>query len=166
LGPFFIWAVLFEVAMARANARLEQMIRPAIEALGFELVGVEQVSQGRHSMLRIYIDHDEGITVDHCAEVSRQVGAIFDVEDPIHGEYTLEVSSPGVDRPLFTLEQFAKFIGQRVDVKLHLPIEGRRHFKGELLSVEGDELTIELGDEESLTCTMDDIDKAKLIPKW
>lgn len=85
--------------MARANARLEQMIRPAVDALGFELVGIEQLSQGRHSMLRIYIDHADGITVDHCAEVSRQVSAVLDVEDPIHGEYTLEVSSPGLERP-------------------------------------------------------------------
>ncbi|MCW8826323.1 MAG: ribosome maturation factor RimP [Gammaproteobacteria bacterium] len=152
--------------MARANARLEQMIKPAIDALGFELVGVEQLSQGRHSMLRIYIDHEDGITVDNCANVSRQVSAVLDVEDPIHGEYTLEVSSPGVERPLFTLEQFAKFIGQQVDVRLHMPVEGRRHFKGELLSVENDELTIELGEDESLTCSMDDIDRAKLIPKW
>ena len=157
---------LFGVDMARANARLEQMIRPAVEALGFELVGIEQVSQGRHSMLRIYIDHEDGIIVDQCAEVSRQVSAVLDVEDPIHGEYTLEVSSPGVERPLFTLEQFANFIGQRVDVRLHMPVEGRRHFKGELLSVEGDDITLELGDDESLTCSMDDIDKAKLIPNW
>ena len=152
--------------MARANARIEQMIKPAIGALGFELVGVEHVPQGRHSMLRIYIDHQDGITPDNCAEVSRQVSAVLDVEDPIHGEYTLEVSSPGIERPLFTLEQCAKFIGQRVDVRLHLPVDGRRHFKGELITVEDDELTIELNDDESLTCTMDDIDKAKLIPKW
>jgi ribosome maturation factor RimP len=152
--------------MARANARLEQMIRPAIEALGFELVGIEQVSQGRHSLLRIYIDHEDGIIVDQCADVSRQVSAVLDVEDPIHGEYTLEVSSPGIERPLFTLAQFAKFIGQRVDLRLHLPVEGRRHFKGELLAVEGDEISIELAEDESLTCTMDDIDKAKLIPKF
>lgn len=157
---------LFGVYMARANARLEQMIRPAIEALGFELVGIEQVSQGRHSLLRIYIDHEDGIIVDQCADVSRQVSAVLDVEDPIHGEYTLEVSSPGIERPLFTLAQFAKFIGQRVDLRLHLPVEGRRHFKGELLAVEGDEISIELAEDESLTCTMDDIDKAKLIPKF
>lgn len=151
--------------MARANARLEQMIRPAVDALGFELVGIEQLSQGRHSMLRIYIDHADGITVDHCAEVSRQVSAVLDVEDPIHGEYTLEVSSPGLERPIFTLAQFAQFIGQRVDVRLHMPVDGRRHFKGELTAVEDDEITLELSEDESLTCTMDDIDKAKLIPK-
>ena len=152
--------------MARANVRLEEMIKPAVDALGFEFVGIEHISQGRHSMLRIYIDHKDGITVDNCAEVSRQVSAVLDVEDPIHGEFTLEVSSPGIERPLFTLEQCSQFIGQQVDVKLHMPIEGRRHFKGELTAVEGDELTIELGDDESLTCTMDDINKAKLIPKW
>ncbi len=152
--------------MARANARIEEMVKPAVDALGFELVGVEHVPQGRHSMLRIYIDHEDGITADNCAEVSRQVSAVLDVEDPIHGAYTLEVSSPGVERPLFTLEQCAKFIGQRVDVRLHMPVDGRRHFKGELVAVEGDEITLELSDDESLTCTMDDIDKAKLIPKW
>lgn len=151
--------------MARANARLEQMIKPAVDALGFELVGIEQLSQGRHSMLRIYIDHADGITVDNCAEVSRQVSAVLDVEDPIHGEYTLEVSSPGLERPIFTLAQFAQFIGQRVDVRLHMPVDGRRHFKGELTAVEDDEITLELSEDESLTCTMDDIDKAKLIPK-
>ncbi|NOR51170.1 MAG: ribosome maturation factor RimP [Gammaproteobacteria bacterium] len=152
--------------MARANARIEEMIKPAVDALGFELIGIELIAQGRHSMLRIYIDHEDGITPDNCAEVSRQVSAVLDVEDPIHGAFTLEVSSPGVERPLFTLEQCAKYIGQQVDVKLHLPVDGRRHFKGVLIAVEGDELTVELSDDESLTCTMDDINKAKLIPEW
>lgn len=152
--------------MARANARLEEMIKPAVDALGFELVGIEHIAQGRHSMLRIYIDHEDGITPDNCAEVSRQVSAVLDVEDPIHGAFTLEVSSPGAERPLFTLEQCAKFIGQQVDVKLHMPVDGRRHFKGALVAVEGDELTIELSEDESLTCTMDDINKATLIPEW
>ncbi|HEA25762.1 MAG TPA: ribosome maturation factor RimP [Ectothiorhodospiraceae bacterium] len=154
--------------MARANARIEEMIKPAVDALGFEFVGVEHIAQGRHSMLRIYIDHEKGITADNCAEVSRQVSAVLDVEDPIHGAFTLEVSSPGAERPLFTLEQCAKFIGQQVDVKLHMPVDGRRHFKGKLVEVEieGEELTIEMSDDESLTCTMDDINKAKLIPEW
>ncbi len=150
---------------ASANRGLEQMIKPAIDALGFELVGIDQRSQGRHSMLRVYIDHADGITVDNCAEVSRQVSAVLDVEDPIHGEYTLEVSSPGIERPLFTLAQFAQFMGQRVDVRLHMPVGGRRHFKGDLIALEDDALTLELGEDEMLTCTMDEIDRAKLIPK-
>ncbi len=152
--------------MARANARIEEMIKPAVAALGFELVGIELIAQGRHSVVRIDIDHENGITADHCAEVSRQVSAVLDVEDPIHGAFTLEVSSPGAERPLFTLAQCAKFIGQQVDVKLHMPIEGRRHFKGTLMAVEGEELTLELTEDESLTCTMEDINKAKLIPEW
>ena len=77
------------------------MLRPAVEETGKELLGVEYISAGNHSVLRLFIDHENGIDVDDCAEVSRQVGAILDVEDPISSEYSLEVSSPGLDRPLF-----------------------------------------------------------------
>ena len=87
--------------MSARVVELQQLLAPVIEALGYELWGVELVAHGRHSLLRIYIDHDEGITVEDCATASRQASAALDVADPFHGAYTLEVSSPGWDRPLF-----------------------------------------------------------------
>ena len=118
--------------MATKDRQIEDMIEPTVKAMGFALWGVEYISQGRHSVLRVYIERDSGITVDHCAAVSSQISAIFDVEDPITGEYTLEVSSPGMDRRLFTLEQFSAYVGEVVDLQLRNPFDGRRKFKGVL----------------------------------
>ena len=121
--------------MKKSIALLKDLIEPTIEALGVELWGIEHQSQGKFSTLRIYIDASEGIDIDDCEKVSRQVSAILDVEEPIGGEYTLEVSSPGLDRPLFTAEQFAKFNGNQVNLRTHTPIEGRRKFKGQIQEV-------------------------------
>jgi len=119
----------------KSIALLKDLIEPTIEALGVELWGIEHQSQGKFSTLRIYIDASEGIDIDDCEKVSRQVSAILDVEEPIGGEYTLEVSSPGLDRPLFTAEQFAKFNGNQVNLRTRTPIEGRRKFKGQIQEV-------------------------------
>ena len=81
--------------------RLRRLLEPAVEGFGYELLGVQLLAQGHHSKLRVYIDSEEGITVDDCARVSHQVSGVLEVEDPIPGQYTLEVSSPGMDRPLF-----------------------------------------------------------------
>ncbi len=121
--------------MKKSIALLKDLIEPTIEALGVELWGIEHQSQGKFSTLRIYIDASEGIDIDDCEKVSRQVSAILDVEEPIGGEYTLEVSSPGLDRPLFTAEQFAKFNGNQVNLRTRTPIEGRRKFKGQIQEV-------------------------------
>jgi len=119
----------------KSIALLKDLIEPTIEALGVELWGIEHQSQGKFSTLRIYIDASEGIDIDDCEKVSRQVSAILDVEEPIGGEYTLEVSSPGLDRPLFTAEQFAKFNGNQVNLRTRTPIEGRRKSKGQIQEV-------------------------------
>ncbi|MDH5785145.1 MAG: ribosome maturation factor RimP [Chromatiales bacterium] len=151
--------------MAQASEKLVAIIEPAVSALGFELLGVEYVPQGRHSLLRIYIDHEDGITVDDCGDVSHQVSAVLDVEDPIRGEYTLEVSSPGLDRPLFTLAHYERFNGHLAEVKVHAPVNGRRKYKGRILGVEGDEVVLEVdGDEYRLAIA--NIDKANLIHEW
>ncbi|WP_299196382.1 ribosome maturation factor RimP [uncultured Amphritea sp.] len=144
---------------------LQELIEPSVVALGYQLWGVEMISQGRHSMLRIYIDAEEGIGVEDCASVSRQVSGILDVEDPISGEYTLEVSSPGMDRPLFTLEQYQAFVGHVVQLKLRMPFDGRRRFKGVLKGIEDEDIVLVVDQEEYLL-PIDHIDKANIVPQF
>jgi ribosome maturation factor RimP len=143
---------------------LYNLIEPAVSALGFELWGIEFASQGRHSTLRVYIDGPEGINVDDCASVSYQVSGVLDVEDPISGEYTLEVSSPGLERPLFNVEQYRKYIGEHISVKTRMPFDGRRRFSGCLTEVENDEIVLQVENHEYLL-PIETIDKAHLVAK-
>lgn len=145
--------------------QLQAMLAPVVEALGYECWGIEFISQGRHSLLRVYIDHANGIQVDDCEKVSRQVSGVLDVEDPISSEYTLEVSSPGMDRPLFTLEQFAKHAGEQVKIKLRSPFEGRRNFQGLLKGVEEQDVIVQ-ADEHEYLLPVDSIEKANIIPRF
>ncbi|MCY1458852.1 Ribosome maturation factor RimP [compost metagenome] len=141
------------------------MLAPVVEALGYQCWGIEFLSQGRHSLLRVYIDHENGILVDDCEKVSRQISGVLDVEDPISSEYTLEVSSPGMDRPLFTLEQFAAHAGELVKIKLRSPFEGRRNFQGLLRGVEEQDVVVLIEDREFLL-PIESIDKANIIPRF
>ena len=151
--------------MSSKLEQLQALLAPVVEALGYECWGVELISQGRHSVLRVYIDRPEGILIDDCEAVSRQVSGILDVEDPISGEYTLEVSSPGMDRPLFTLEQFAKHAGEQVKIRLRSPYEGRRNYQGILRGVEEQDVVVLVDDHEYLL-PIDSIDKANIIPRF
>lgn len=151
--------------MSSKLEQLQAMLAPVVEALGYECWGVEFISQGRHSLLRVYIDHANGIQVDDCEKVSRQVSGVLDVEDPISSEYTLEVSSPGMDRPLFTLEQFAKHAGEQVKIKLRSPFEGRRNFQGLLKGVEEQDVIVQ-ADENEYLLPVDSIEKANIIPRF
>lgn len=143
---------------------IQQLIEPAVVGLGFQLWGVQQISQGRHCTLRIYIDSENGITVDDCAQVSYQVSSILDVEDPIQSRYTLEVSSPGLDRALFTLEQYQRYIGSLVKVSLRVPFEGRRRFAGRLNGIEDEELIIQVDDQEYVL-PFEMIEKGNVVSK-
>jgi len=145
--------------------QLQALLAPVVEALGYECWGLEFLSQGRHSLLRVYIDKAEGILIEDCEAVSRQVSGVLDVEDPISGEYTLEVSSPGMDRPLFTLEQFARYVGEQVKIKLRVPFERRRNFQGILRAVEEQDVVVLVDDHEYLL-PIDSIDKANIIPRF
>jgi ribosome maturation factor RimP len=138
------------------------LFEPTIEALQLELWGVEHIQQGKYSLLRIYIDADQGITADDCANVSRQLGALLDVEDPIAGEYTLEVSSPGLDRPLFTAKQFEQFVGSEVSLRMRSAIEGRRKFQGSIVKLDGDNIFLHV-DGEDYELPHADIDKANIV---
>lgn len=151
--------------MARMEDRLVAMLTPAVAALGFELWGVEFVRAGRHATLRVYIDHADGITVDNCAEVSYQVSALLDVEDPIQSEYFLEVSSPGMERPFFRAAQFVPYIGQQAAVELSVPQQGRRKFKGVIVAVHDDQIEF-LIDSEPFTVKHSAMKKAHLIPQF
>jgi len=147
------------------QANLHKLIEPIVTSMGYELVGVEYLSQGRHSILRIYIDKTGGVNVDDCSSVSGQVSAMLDVEDPIHGEYSLEISSPGLDRPLFTLAHFEQFSGQKCQVRMKIPIEGQRKFTGTIKSISDDKVELEF-DEKSVFLPIDMVDKANLVPEF
>ena len=130
--------------MSSKLEELQAMLAPVVVALGYECWGIEFSAQGRHSMLRVYIDKECGVLVDDCAIVSRQISGVLDVEDPISVEYTLEVSSPGIDRPLTRLKDFEMWKGWEARIETTELIDGRRRFKGTLGGVEGDEVLIAL----------------------
>jgi ribosome maturation factor RimP len=133
-----------------------------VESLGYELVGIEFLRQGKHGLLRVYIDTENGVTVDDCGKVSHQLSGVLDVEDVIKGQYRLEVSSPGLDRPLFKLAHFERFAGHQARLTLATPIEGQRKFKGVLQGVEDGKVIVNVGENE-LVLSISAIDKANLI---
>jgi len=151
------------LALSKFDEKLTEMLTPPVEALGFELLGIEFVRAGKHSTLRVYIDNPNGITVDNCADVSHQIGAVLDVEDPIGTEYNLEISSPGLDRPLFKEQHYQAVIGQTVSVRLRMPLDNRRNFKGEAVSVENGTLLISV-DGEEFELVIGNIEKGNLVP--
>lgn len=151
--------------MSQLERKLTDMLTAPVEALGFELVGVEFVRAGKHSILRVYIDHENGIDVDDCADASHQISAVMDVEDPITTEYNLEVSSPGMDRPLFKSEHYALVVGEIITVKLSIPQDGRRNFKGLLLKCENDTILIKV-DNDEFSLAIANIEKGNLVPNF
>ena len=147
------------------SVKLTNLLQPLVEDLGYEFVGLEHGSNPKNPVVIVYIDQEDGIAVEDCERVSREVAALLDVEDPIPGHYTLEVSSPGLDRPLFTPEQFEQFSGEVARISLFAPQEGRRKFKGEILGVEDGQVKLELDGNEVLL-EMTNIAKARLVPDY
>ena len=147
-----------------------RLLEPGVSALGFELVDVELAGSGHHALLRVYIDRPEGVVVDDCARVSRQLSALLDVEDPLPGECTLEVPAPGLDRPLVTPEHFRRFTAETVKLKLVRPLGGRRKITGRLLEATDDHVVVEAegvgGAPERFTLAYADIERARLVPKF
>lgn len=152
-------------AMASKQEQLQALIAPIATSLGCELWGLEYLTQGRYTTLRIYIDRAAGVTLEDCEAVSRQISSVMDVEDPIDGEYTLEVSSPGMDRPLYSAKQFARYIGEQVNLRLRIARDGRRRFKGTILAVEANDVRLAV-DGQELMLALDAIDKANVIPRF
>ena len=142
---------------------LLELLEPAIERLGYELSDLEVKLGGQHGALRVFIDKPDGIGLDDCEKVSLAVSALLDVEDPLPGHYDLEVSSPGLDRKLTKIEHFQRFEGETVKVRMRLPIEGRRRFRGTLVSSDEENIVVDV-DGESHTLPVATIDTARLVP--
>ena len=147
------------------------LLAPTVQALGLDLLGAEYLPAPGGAVLRVYIDVPEpesgerNVGIEDCERVSREVSAQLDVADPISGNYTLEVSSPGLERPLFDAAQFARFAGETAKVALKLPQDGRRRLQGRILRVDGDDVAFDV-DGNELVVSIDNIDKAKLVPDW
>jgi len=150
--------------MRRVSPGIEAVVQPVVTGLGYEFVGA-QFGQGENGQtLRVFIDTDNGVVVEDCVAVSKQLSAVLDVEDTISSAYQLEVSSPGLDRPLFTVKQFEKQIEQTVKVKMLAPVDGRRNFKGQLIEVNNAEETVLLEvDGIDFVLPVNDIEEAHLV---
>ena len=144
---------------------LENPIQEVVSGLGFELWGIEFLSQGKRSVLRVYIEHENGITVDDCAKVSHQVSAVLDVEDVIRGEYMLEISSPGLDRLLFRPDQYLHYCGDIIQLSLKTPVDASRKIEGTLLAVEADHILVKT-DKAEHQVAFENIQKARLVPQF
>lgn len=144
---------------------INSLVEPVVTSLGYELWGIEVQGHGNRTTIRVFIDAEDGVDVEGCAKVSRQLSGLFDVEDPLSGRYTLEVSSPGIDRRLFTRSQFQALKGTNIQVNLKSPFEGTKRYKGILCGMEGEDVIVRSGDEE-LLFPFDEIDKARVIPDF
>ncbi|MDC9597012.1 ribosome maturation factor RimP [Xenorhabdus anantnagensis] len=150
--------------MSTLEQKLTEMISAPVEALGFELVGLEFI-RARVSTLRVYIDSEEGITVDNCADVSHQVSAVLDVEDPISVLYNLEISSPGLERPLFKAEHYLRFMGEKVSLVLRMAMQNRRKWQGIIKAVDGEMITVTVDGKDEVFA-LSNIQKANLVPHF
>jgi len=142
---------------------LAKLLEPTVERLGYELSDLEAKTGGPNGYVRLFIDKADGIGLDDCETVSRAVSALLDVEDPLPGQYNLEVSSPGADRKLTKFAHFVRFAGETVKVQMRFPIEGRRRFRGKLQSADERNIVVEV-DGESHTLPIANIDYARLAP--
>lgn len=142
---------------------LHRLLEPTIENMGYELIDLEVNLGGKSGIVRLFIDHPDGIGLDDCEKVSRVVSALLDVEDPLPGHYNLEVSSPGLDRKLTKTSHFQRFTGEIVKVRMRFPVAGRRRFRGTLVSSDDDNIVVEV-DGKPHTLPRATIDTARLVP--
>ncbi|RDI42457.1 Ribosome maturation factor RimP [Aquicella lusitana] len=150
--------------MKKIDPELHERLAKLISSMGYELIGCELLSQGRQMVFRIYIDSPKGVTIDDCSSVSYQVSAMMDVEDPLQGRYSLEVSSPGINRPLFELGHYQKQVGSRVKIRLYSPINQRKQYKGVLKRVEDENIYLLVEDsEQEVVLPFSTIEKGNVI---
>jgi ribosome maturation factor RimP len=151
--------------MRHVPEKIQHIVDQVVSAMGYELVGVEFNSGQRNSVLRVYIDTEQGVTLEDCQAVSHQLSGVLDVEDPIKGNYSLEISSPGLDRPIFKATDFDRFAGRRVKIKLATPQAGRRNFTGQLQGVQDEDVVL-LEDDNEIRLSLSRIDTARLVPEF
>ncbi len=151
--------------MGRVPEKLTAIVEPIVQEMGYECVGIEYASHQKNGILRVFIDSANGVVLDDCANVSHQLSGALDVEDPISGNYQLEVSSPGLDRPLFKLEDFERFSGMRVDIRLVESIDNRRKITALLRGVSANNVVVEV-DDKIMEIPLSTILKARLIPEY
>ena len=151
--------------MRREQTHLWELFEPVVEGMGFELIEIEHFPNPKHGVLRLYIDKEGGVLIEDCSAVSRQISALIDVEDPVRGQFNLEVSSPGLDRPLRRVKDFQRFTGSKVKLKTAVPMDGQRNFSGRLLEANEDAVVIET-DTEELSLPMNAIEKARVVPEY
>lgn len=152
--------------MKQAPEHLVNLIEPIVEGLGYECVGIEYNPHPRHGILRVYIDSENGVLLDDCSKVSHHLSGVLDVEDPISGNYDLEISSPGADRPFFKLKQFEQFVGGLITVNLFKPINKMRKITGKIIKVEGDNVLLQLNDDNEIEIPFSAMTKARLVPDF
>jgi ribosome maturation factor RimP len=151
--------------MTKKEREIETLLTPTVTAMGLRVWGVEYLGQGKRSTLRVYIDSDDGVTVEDCERVSKQVSDLLDVEGTLVSSYTLEVSSPGLDRLLFKPEQYAESIGETVDVRLNYPFEGRRRVVGALTGLANDEVSVQAEDSK-FQIPLSNVQRARIVPRF
>ncbi len=150
--------------MRRVSPGIETVIEPVVSGLGYEYVGAQFGQAENGQTLRVFIDTENGVVVEDCVAVSKQLSAVLDVEDTIKSAYQLEVSSPGIDRPLFTVNQFTEQKNEVVKVKMAVAVDGRRNFKGRLVDVENDAAIVEV-DGIDYALPVSDVEEAHLVAK-
>jgi len=144
---------------------IEQLIEPTVDAMGYELWGIDSNGNGVHEKLCVYIDSSSGIAIDDCEAVSQQLSGLLDVDDSFGASYTLEVSSPGLDRILFKDEHFRMNIGQMLDIRMEVALDGRRRVEGRLVGVEDNELIVTVDDDEYLI-PFERVRRARVVPQF
>ncbi|MFP4213099.1 MAG: ribosome maturation factor RimP [Desulfohalobiaceae bacterium] len=145
------------------HAQLQELIQPLVQGMGLELWGLELPAAPRGGVFRVYIDSPQGVSVEQCAELSRHLNYLLDVQDPFPGSYTLEVSSPGLDRTFFSLQQMEPYQGREVLLRLKEPLQGRSKWQGRLLGIQAGEVALEPTSGERVSIPWQDIKKAKLV---
>ncbi len=151
--------------MRREQTHLWELFEPVISGMGYDLIEIEHFPNPKHGVLRLYIDKEGGVLIEDCSAVSRQISALIDVEDPVRGKFNLEVSSPGLDRPLRRVKDFQRFTGSKVKLKTAVPLDGQRNFSGRLLEANDQVVVIET-DSEELSLPMNVIEKARIVPEY
>jgi len=151
--------------MRQVSGALNDLIEPIVVGLGYECVGIEYMAHPKHAVLRVYIDSEDGVVLDDCSKVSHQLSGALDVENPIRGNYQLEVSSPGLDRPLMKPEHFDRFKGHVIRVELMQPLDGRRKFKSMLLGLRGQDVLLQ-EEERIVKIPVETIKTARLVPDY